>query len=196
MLFRSTGEGGIGVQNSIDPCFIEENGRKFLFWGSFNGLYGVELSDDGLSVKPGAEKQKVAGNWFEAVYLYKKNGYYYMFASIGSCCEGAKSTYETVVGRSKSLFGPYVNRAGQRMLDNKFEYFIRKNGRFVGNGHNSAIMTDDEGKEWMLYHGYDTEDPNGRRLFLDEVKWTTDGWPYVQGGTPSIKAEAPVFHNE
>ncbi len=196
MLFRSTGEGGIGVQNSIDPFYIEENGRKYLFWGSFSGIYGVELTADGLSVKSAANKQKVAGNWFEASYIYKKNGYYYLFASIGSCCEGAKSTYEVVVARSKSLFGPYKNRAGGNMLDNKFEYFIRKNTRFVGNGHNSEIVQDDEGNEWILYHGYDVLDEKGRRLFLDEVKWTEDGWPYIKGGSPSLKAEAPVIFNK
>ena len=42
----------IGVQNSIDQFYIEDNGHKYLFWGSFHGIWGVELSDDGLSVKP------------------------------------------------------------------------------------------------------------------------------------------------
>ena len=37
----------IGVQNSIDPFYIEEDGHKYLFWGSFRGIYGIELSDDG-----------------------------------------------------------------------------------------------------------------------------------------------------
>ena len=37
MMFRSN---GIGVQNSIDPFYIEDAGKKFLFWGSFRGIYG------------------------------------------------------------------------------------------------------------------------------------------------------------
>ncbi len=194
MLFRSFGEGGIGVQNSIDPFYIEENGRKFLFWGSFRGLYGIELSEDGLSLKEGAEKQQIGGTRFEASYIYKKNGYYYFFGSIGSCCEGVNSTYETVVSRSKSLFGPYRNRAGGTLMNNAFEYFIRGNDRFVGNGHNSEIVRDDEGREWILYHGYDKLSPSGRRLFLDEVKWTDDDWPYIEGGSPSLVAPGPVFN--
>jgi len=193
MLFRSFGEGGIDVQNSIDPCYIEENGRKYLFWGSFNGIYGIELSEDGLSLKPGAEKVRVAGDWFEASYIYKKNDYYYLFASIGSCCNGTASTYETVVGRSENLFGPYVNHLGERMLDNKFKYFIQKNSNFVGVGHNSEIVEDDDGNEWVLYHGYDLKNPKGRRLFLDEVHWSRDNWPYITGGTPSTTADGPVI---
>lgn len=79
------------------------------------------------------------------------------------------------------------------MLDNQFEYFIRSNRWFVGNGHNSEIVKDDEGKEWLLYHGYDKLNPQGRRLFLDEVKWAEDGWPTIKGGSPSVEADAPVI---
>jgi arabinan endo-1,5-alpha-L-arabinosidase len=105
-LFRSN---EIDVQNSIDPFYIEENGTHYLFWGSFRGIYAIELTSDGLSLKPGAEKQQVAGTAYEGVYIHKKNNLYYMFASVGSCCAGVNSTYTTVVGRSENLFGPYLN---------------------------------------------------------------------------------------
>lgn len=54
-LFRSN---EIGVLNSIDPFYIEDDGKKFLFWGSWYGIWGVELSDDGLSLKGGIEHAK------------------------------------------------------------------------------------------------------------------------------------------
>lgn len=106
-LFRSN---EIGVQNSIDPFYIEENGEKYLFWGSFRGIYYIELSEDGLHIRPGAKPTQIAGTAYEAVYVHKKGKYYYLFASIGSCCQGEKSTYTTVVGRSESLFGPYMDK--------------------------------------------------------------------------------------
>ena len=97
----------IDVQNSIDPCYFEEeDGRKYLFWGSFRGIYAIELSDDGLSIKPGAEKVKIAGTMTEATMIHKHEDYYYLIGSAGSCCEGAKSTYHLVVARSKNLLGP------------------------------------------------------------------------------------------
>ena len=114
-MFRSN---EINVQNSIDPFYIEDGGKKYLFWGSFRGIYGIELSDDGLSVRKGAKLRRVAGTAYEGTYIHKKDGYYYFFASIGTCCEGLKSTYTTVVGRSKKLFGPYVDKNGKKMLDN------------------------------------------------------------------------------
>lgn len=189
-LFRSN---EIGVQNSIDPYYMEEKGRKYLFWGSFRGIYGIELSADGLSVKPGAVKVQVAGTAYEGTYIHKRKGYYYLFASTGTCCEGLKSTYQTVVGRSKHLFGPYLNKQGESMMNNRHEPLIGKNDSFVGNGHNSEIVTDEAGNDWMLYHGVSVANPQGRVLLLDKVEWKS-GWPSVKGGSPSIEAEKPVFN--
>ena len=94
-----------------------------------------------------------------------------MFASIGTCCEGLKSTYQTVVGRSKSVWGPYVDKQGRSMMENHHELLIRGNKRFVGTGHNSELVTDDAGQDWILYHGVDTANPHGRVLLLDKVEW-------------------------
>lgn len=188
-LFRSN---EIGVQNSIDQFYIEDDGKKYLFWGSFRGIYVIELSDDGLSIKPDAEKQQIAGTAYEAVYIHKRNGYYYMFASIGSCCEGLKSTYTTVVGRSKELFGPYLDKEDRLMMENHHEILIQKNEKFVGTGHNSEIVQDAKGDDWMFYHAVSVDNPQGRVLMLDRIRWH-DGWPFVEGGTPSLIAESPVF---
>lgn len=190
-LFRSN---EIQVQNSIDPFCVEENDKRFLFWGSFRGIYAIELTSDGLEIKPGAEKQQIAGTAYEGVYIYKRKDWYYLFASIGSCCEGVKSTYTTVVGRSQNLFGPYKNRGGKSMNENQHEVIIRGNERFVGTGHNSDIVEDDSGKTWIFYHAIDKNDPKGRKLMLDEVQWK-DGWPHVEGNSPSHEWKAPVFKN-
>ena len=186
-MFRSN---EINVQNSIDPFYIEDGGKKYLFWGSFRGIYGIELSDDGLSIKKGAKLRQVAGTAYEGTYIHKKDGYYYFFASIGTCCEGLKSTYTTVVGRSKKLFGPYVDKSGKKMLDNHHEVLIHKNDAFVGTGHNSEIVTDKAGNDWMFYHAVSTKNPGGRVLMMDKVNWK-DGWPSVAGNSPSIEAERP-----
>lgn len=190
-LFRSN---EMEVQNSIDPFYIEENGKKYLFWGSFRGIYMIELSDDGLTVKEGAEKMQIAGTAFEATYIYKKNGYYYLFASIGSCCEGVNSTYQLVTGRSQSLLGPYLDKTGKDMMDNGYSLVIGSNQRFVGNGHCSEIVQDKAGNDWVFYHGVDVKKPQGRVLLLDQIKWDNDGWPYVDNASPSLSAEKPVFN--
>ena len=183
----------IGVQNSIDQFFIEDNGHKYLFWGSFRGIYGIELSDDGLSVKPGAEKKQISGTFMEGTYIHKRGKYYYLFGSAGTCCEGAKSTYRVTYGRSESLFGPYVDKKGQRLLDNHYEVLIHGDDTFVGTGHNAEFITDDYGQDWILYHGYKkAEADDGRVVFLSRVDWK-DGWPVVAGDAPAKECEKPRF---
>ncbi|MFN8241392.1 MAG: family 43 glycosylhydrolase [Bacteroidales bacterium] len=189
ILFRSS---DIDVQNSIDQFYIEDNGKKYLFWGSFHGIYAIELSDDGLAVKPGSTKTRVAGTAYEATYVYKKGKFYYLFCSAGTCCEGVKSTYRVVVGRSAYLMGPYLDKSGQSMSDNHHETIISGNDRFRGPGHNAEIIRDDRGKTWILYHAVDRDNPKGRQLMLSEIKWEK-GWPVIDGGTPSPVGTVPYF---
>lgn len=192
-MFRSN---SIGVKNSIDQFYIEDNGKKYLIWGSFHGIYCIELADDGLSVKPGAEKVQISGTATEGSYVHKRGKYYYLFGSNGTCCDGANSSYRTVVGRSESLFGPYVDKSGQSMMDNHYEIVIHGNDKFVGTGHNSEIVTDDDGNDWIFYHAYIKSNPGmGRVLLMDQVNWVDD-WPVVKGNGPSSEAPVPVFCTE
>lgn len=187
MLFRSN---EIKVQNSIDPFYIEDEGKKYLFWGSFRGIYAVELTSDGFSVKEGSTPKQIAGTAYEGTYIYKKGEYYYLFASIGSCCEGLKSTYTTVVGRSKNLMGPYFDRNGGEMMHNHHEILIHKSNAFVGTGHNSEIVEDKNGDTWFLYHAVSVKNPDGRVLMLDRINWK-NGWPEVVNQIASTKSAKP-----
>lgn len=189
-LFRSN---EIGVQNSIDQFYIEDNGKKYLFWGSFRGIYAIELSEDGLSLKSGVEKKQIAGTAFEGTYIYKRGKYYYLFASVGTCCEGVNSTYKLVVGRSQSLFGPYLDKKDKDMMDNGYSLVIGSNSRFVGNGHCSEIVQDNNGDDWIFYHGVDVKHPQGRVLMLDQIKWDAQDWPYVENSSPSLQSPKPKF---
>ena len=183
----------IGIQNCIDPFYIEDGGRRYLFWGSFHGIYGAELTADGLSLKPDSKPRKVAGSFMEGAYIQRRGGYYYLFGSAGTCCEGAKSTYRVTVGRSKKLFGPYVDKKGQLLLDNHYEVVLQRNERVAGPGHDAEIVTDDAGTDFLIYHGFKTDKPrDGRVVYMDRIDWV-DSWPYIQGGTPSVVAAAPVI---
>ena len=187
----------IGIQNCIDPFYIEDGGKKYLFFGSFHGIYGVELTADGLHVKQGAKPRKVAGTFMEATYIRRRGGYYYLFGSTGTCCEGARSTYRITIGRSKSLFGPYVDKAGQRLLDNHYNILLDKDDSVLGPGHNAGLITDDAGNDYMFYHGFKASDPDaGRVVWLSRIVWT-DGWPSVMMEKDSQKNETvPVIKSD
>lgn len=191
----------IGVENSIDPHYYEEGEQKYLFWGSFKGLYMISLSEDGKSVV--GDKTQIAGDHLEASYILHRNGFYYLFASYGSCCEGINSSYQVWVGRSSHLEGPYQDKAGNKLLDGHYGELVLKGNLgeegFVGPGHNAEIVSDKAGTDWLIYHAMlkrkarSSNETNRRTLCLDKLIWRED-WPLVYGQEPSHHPEKkPVF---
>jgi arabinan endo-1,5-alpha-L-arabinosidase len=187
----------VGVPNSIDPQFYVEEGTPYLLWGSLNGLYCTELSADGLSRV--GEKTYLAGNRFEASYVTERGGYYYLFVSSGVCCVPPDVTYQVEVGRATSLSGPYETEYGRDLRDSYGTLVCTESDRFLGPGHN-AIVTDDCGTDWVAYHAYDRSarflangpgDPR-RSLMLDRLVWE-NGWPRVEGRSPSTAARRPTI---
>lgn len=207
-LFRSL---EIGVNNSIDAgVFIDQQGRVFMIWGSMRGDYIVELTSDGLALKDGTPQEasknkiRVAGldtsiGWtvdtYEGAYIRYWNDYYYLFLSMGTCCEGASSTYRVVVARSKNPTGPYVDDQGREMTArNVGKVVIEKNDFFVGTGHNSVI-DDVNGDPWFYYHAYHKSDPNkGRVLLMERMLFDANGWPYVSGFKPSTNSKIGPYY--
>lgn len=191
----------IGVKNSIDPFYFEEEGKKYLIWGSFHGLYLTLLSTDGLKAQ--GDIVKLAGNHLEAAYLFKKGEYFYLFGSSGTCCEGANSTYQILVGRSKNLSDPFLDKEGNKLLQESSGTLVVKSSMgkdgFAGPGHNAEIITDLNGADWLLYHGMKKSKPkldngtNRRVLLLDQLIWE-DGWPRIENFEPSTSPQiAPKF---
>ena len=187
-----------GTLNSIDPCYFDDGDRKFLYWGSIGGgIFGIELASDGINIAEGAKKVRLGAKNMEGAFMYKKDGWYYLFASAGTCCNGLNSTYHIVVGRSDNPLGPFVGPDGQSFKKLGYRYTIMAgslDGSFAGPGHNSGIITDDNGNDWMLYHSYNAVSSfTERALNLDQIHWTQKGWPYFETGEPSDIHLAPVF---
>ena len=61
------------------------------------------------------------------------------------------------------------------MLENHHEVLIDKNGSIRGSRHNSEIVTDDKGADWVFYHAVSVANPEGRVLMLDRVSWKKGG---------------------
>ena len=185
----------IDVVNSIDPHVFYDGGKLYMAFGSFGGYITlIELTEDGLGLQGGIEGQKeskvsLAGygindlNNYEATIILKKDGWYYMFLSTGSCCSGAMSTYKVVVGKSQSLQGPYLDSQGRDMFGpNRGDPVVVPSlSGAMGVGH-CSIIQDDIGDYWMVYHGYDTtaDTSSYRVTYLDKLLWDEQtGMPYV-----------------
>lgn len=196
----------IGVDNSIDPFYIAVGeGRAFsryLFWGSFRGIYGIELESDMKTTK--GEKFKIANNKFEATYIHEKDGYYYFLGSLGSCCDGLNSKYRIAVARATDIRGPYLDKNGNDINTPGVEGTLMLSGNedvgFVGPGHNAGIFTDLNGEDWILYHAIMVSQPTfsfsgvtRRPLMLDNIVWENE-WATIKNGNPSnTLQEGPVF---
>lgn len=195
----------VNVPNSIDPFYMVDNGVPYLFWGSYSnaptqGTYGIELTPDGKAVKDFSKKFKIAAGDFEAVMIHKRGDYYYFFGSKENCCEGSNSKYQVRVARSTQLTGPYFDRQGFDIRERGNGTLLVQSGDpFVGPGHNSELIQDKDGNDWMLYHGIHKDHgklKNGtsrRVLLMDRIKWD-DGWPTIENGVPSSSPQkAPQF---
>lgn len=199
----------IGIENCIDPqVFVEDDGSVYMTVGSFRGLYVVELTKDGMECLNGVDYQKenkvlVAGKpgpWdgstYEGSYVIKENGYYYYFGSAGTCCDGINSSYRVLVGKSKSIKGPYVDSKGFALTtsgsgitrgNNVVWAGVDNNRSVYGPGHNS-IFKDDKGDLWIYYHAYSAADNfRTRHLFMDKLVWDDNGYPYVSYVDPDTE---------
>jgi arabinan endo-1,5-alpha-L-arabinosidase len=181
-------DGGVVVQsvekddfNCIDPStFHDSDGKLWLAFGSFwSGIKLIELDPTtGRRISPDSPMYDLA-HWdaIEGSYLYHHGQYYYLFASFGMCCRGAASTYNTRVGRSDKVTGPYRDRNGKDMLLGGGTPVAGKDGPMVGPGQPGIF--EENGKSWFTCHFYDTTANGASRLSIRPLSWTADGWPVL-----------------
>ncbi|MCE4539315.1 glycoside hydrolase family 43 protein [Pelomonas sp. P7] len=175
-----TSQSGDGY-NAIDPSFVlAANGDPYLVFGSFwNGIHITRVSKVNLKPPTGGivNIAKDSVNGIENGFVVKKaiggTTYYYLFASKGACCKGANSTYYIVVGRSTSITGPYVDKAGVAMLSGGGTVLASSGTRFKGPGGQSLLA---DGSV-MAWHAYDAQNNGAPVLFINNVTWGSDGWP-------------------
>jgi beta-xylosidase len=195
--------------NAIDPTlFYDASGEHlYMVYGSWSGgLFILELDKTtGEAIYPGTDGvEETSGNFVdryfgvhiaggnhqsgEGPYIeYDNNtGYYYMYETYG----GLTTTggYNMRLFRSKNVFGPYVDPAGNEAGEsgvNCYKYGVKLIGnyQFYGQpgyraaGHNSAMITDD-GKYYLFYHQRFLDSSRGeghevrvRQQFLNEDDW-------------------------
>ncbi len=179
--------------NAIDPNIVEDDaGTGWMSFGSFwGGLKLVKLNDawTGLAEPQvwHTIAQRARGPFttdtgagtaqIEAPFIFKKNGYYYLFASWDLCCKGKDSTYKVVVGRARAVAGPYLDRAGVDMNQGGGTLVLAGDKDWPGVGHNSAYTFD--GKDYLVLHAYEAADKYLQKLKVLEMTWDQDGWPAV-----------------
>jgi arabinan endo-1,5-alpha-L-arabinosidase len=164
--------------NAIDPCaFNAPDGTLWLSYGSYHGNIQLVQLDPitGLRISPKSRVWIIA-NQSEASYITYENGYYYLLLNHGTCCQGANSTYNIRVGRSKKVTGPYLDKDGMDMARGGGSLFLDANGKQVGPGQFARFSND--GVDKFSCHFESDQNNRGRpTLAIRPLLWTAEGWP-------------------
>jgi len=185
---------GRDLWNAIDPnVALDEKQQPWLVFGSFwSGVKLVKLDSTMLhvaqpeewhSVSKRPRDYKVADESpepgaVEAPFIFKHNDYYYLFLSFDYCCRGKESTYKIVVGRSKNIKGPYIDKSNISLNENGGSLVLQGDDRWAGLGHNAVYNFD--GKDYIIFHAYDSQDGGKPKLRIHPIEWDSDGWPMVK----------------
>lgn len=168
--------------NCIDPnMIVDESGQPWLSFGSFwTGIKLVKL--DRSTMKPAVDAQLVSiagrpGNTaIEAPFIHYHDGWYYLFVSFDLCCRKTESTYKIVVGRSKDITGPYLDRSGVEMMQGGGTLIDAGDDRWRGPGHCAVYQS--SGSAILVNHAYDAQNDGIATLQIRPLYWDAEGWPY------------------
>ena len=187
---------GRDLWNAIDPnVVVDEQGTAWLSFGSFwGGLKLFKLNAEWTKPAEPQEWHTIARRErpaftddrssgpgeIEAPFIYKKGAYYYLFSSWDKCCRGKDSTYKMMVGRSKDVRGPYLDKTGKDLAMGGGSTLLAGTEKWPGLGHNGVYNFD--GKDYTVFHAYETTDNGLQKLKIAELYWDQDGWPFIDPG--------------
>ncbi len=173
----------------IDPCPLwDDDGRAYLVHGWAKSRAGIKnrltlhrmdpdgtrLLDEGVVVIDGDRMN--GWHTIEGPKLYKRNGYYYIFAPAGGVGEGYQAVF-----RSRRIEGPYEDRI-----------VLAQGGTPVNGPHQGAWVDTADGEHWFLH--FQEVPAYGRVVHLQPVRWNDD-WPAMGRAVPGQVAGEPVLRH-
>ena len=180
--------------DAIDPSLLLDptTGRLWVSYGTYFGTIRLIELDPKTGTRIKGNKEQDIAIDCEATDLLYRDGWYYLLGTHGTCCDGVNSTYNIVVGRSKSVTGPYLDNVGRDMYHGGGKMVIAAGDRVCGPGHFGRTVIDD-GVEIMSCHYEADFDRSGRSVLgIRPLLWK-NGWPVAgerfKGGTFEIESE-------
>lgn len=155
----------------IDPyAFWDDDGKAYLINAFAKSRLGFSSVINISPMKPdgtgllGEGTIIFDGNknhpYIEGPKLYKREGYYYIFAPAG----GVEKGWQTVL-RSKNIYGPYEDKI-----------VLRQGETNINGPHQGGLVELESGEEWFV-HFQDMKE-YGRILHLQPVTWKNH-WPII-----------------
>ena len=158
-----------GIHTIDAEAFIDDDGRAYLYWGSGwnweNGHLLVVTMNESMTEITSEMQDITPDNYFEAPYMMKKNGRYFMMYSNGKCIN---ETYEVRVSEAETPFGPFTEIATSPVLTTTSDSVTR------GPGHHTVMTYG--GQDYILYHRInDNTDGLLRELCIDSLNFDKNG---------------------
>lgn len=163
-----------GVITLDAQAFTDDDGKMYMYWGTW-GIYPDHGCAVGLLNKDMKSFEKiqlipntVAKDFFEAPYMFKRNGIYYFMYSSGHCED---HSYRVQYAKSKvGPMGPFEYPDHNPIL------VTNADGTIHGPGHHSVLEVD--GRYFIVYHRHNNPHSGGgfhRQIAVDELFFTADG---------------------
>ncbi len=185
---------GMEDNDAIDPGLLLDptTGRLWASYGTYFGTIRLIELDPVTGKRVSGNKEQDIAIDCEASDLIYRDGWYYLLGTHGTCCDGVNSTYNIVVGRAKSVTGPYIDNVGRDMFHGGGKMVIAAGDRKTGAGHFGRTIID-EGVEVMSFHWEADFDMGGRStLAIRPLLWKNN-WPVggeqFKGGIFEIESE-------
>ncbi len=192
--------------NVVDPdTFFDKSGNLWMVYGSYSGgIYILKMDPDtGRPIAGQGYGKKLLGanhSRIEAPYmLYSPlTDYYYLFLSFGGL--DAAGGYNIRVARSRNPDGPFVDAAGNNMINCKGPQgttfddkaiepygtklignfrFVESGTGYVSPGHNSAYYDVQTNKYYLIFHTRFPEHGEMHQVRVHQMFMNSDGWPVI-----------------
>jgi arabinan endo-1,5-alpha-L-arabinosidase len=188
----------------IDPCFFIDpvSNKHLLYYGSaHHPIKVVELAADGKTITSGPFDVLYPGNepfqkLREGAFVTYNQIWKRYFLWVSGDNTWAENSYAISLFWSHDPVKKFTKIPGQHII-------LMPNECWDSPGQN-CIIKDDAENEWIIYHAVEKKDRfiKGtdvvlRKMCLDRILYTNNGWPYVNNGSPSFTAQpAPVVEIE
>jgi len=163
-----------------DPCpFWDEDGTAWLVHSKLGAgpLILHRMSPDGTRVLDAGKlivEDKINLPVLEGPKLYKRGGWYYIFAPIGGVERGSQA-----VGRARKIDGPYEWRT-----------VLEQGTTPVQGPHQGGWIETPSGESWFVH--FNSTGAFGRITHMQPVVWHDD-WPIMGRPIPDRSAGQPVL---
>jgi arabinan endo-1,5-alpha-L-arabinosidase len=185
---------GMEDNDAIDPGLLLDptDGRLWLSYGTYFGFIRLIELDPQTGFRVEGNKALDIAIDCEATTMLYRDGWYYLLGTHGTCCDGANSTYNIVVGRSRKVTGPYLDNMDRDMLKGGGKMVVGAGGRVTGPGHFGLIDLGDGVQKMSCHYEADLDQSGRSVLGIRPLLWN-NGWPVAgdnfKEGTYEIESE-------